>query len=315
MRIYRISFILIKNILTVDILSAILILLKYRGEIVVVLYGADLFKILPYHIAETRLETPEKTFLHTHDFFEIFWVTQGQVRHHINGTEQIISTNMICFVSPEDCHQFSLYKCDFARFINVAFSVSIYDKIQQIINQIGLNSFKSCHFQLSYDVIPILRQKVSMLSANNKNIAGFDPQSLLISFLLDIFLWLQRPFTQTKSVPLWLQEACYDMRFSQNYSIGLKRFVQLSGKSQEHLTRALKKYYGITPSEYINRIRLYNAAQLLKSSKKSVLDIVFECGFNNTSYFYECFKKEFGMSPKQYRDLNQAVIDPTIVSR
>jgi transcriptional regulator GlxA family with amidase domain len=74
----------------------------------------------------------------------------------------------------------------------------------------------------------------------------------------------------------------------------------------------MKRYYHTTPSAYINGLRIGEAARLLKTSGRSVLDIQFECGFGNTSHFNMLFRAEFGVSPSRYRKLNRAVITEAI---
>ena len=59
-----------------------------------------------------------------------------------------------------------------------------------------------------------------------------------------------------------------------------------------------------TPVEYVAKIRLMHAAQMLITTDNSVSEICFAAGFNNTSYFSKCFSKEYGMTPKKYRTMN-----------
>ncbi|WP_437395046.1 helix-turn-helix domain-containing protein [Flagellimonas lutimaris] len=47
--------------------------------------------------------------------------------------------------------------------------------------------------------------------------------------------------------------------------------------------------------------RLEKAKLLLKSSDKSIGDVVFECGFKNISHFSRIFKERYQASPSQYR--------------
>lgn len=57
-----------------------------------------------------------------------------------------------------------------------------------------------------------------------------------------------------------------------------------------------------TPSEFIRNIRLEYAAKLLRSTKFTVSEIMFKSGFSNKSYFYREFLKQYGVSPKDYRN-------------
>lgn len=71
--------------------------------------------------------------------------------------------------------------------------------------------------------------------------------------------------------------------------------------SKMQLYRKLKSLAGMTPSEFIKRIRLKYAAVLLRSSKLTVSEIFYQTGFNNRSYFFREFKKIYGQAPNDYR--------------
>jgi len=67
------------------------------------------------------------------------------------------------------------------------------------------------------------------------------------------------------------------------------------------LYRRIKELANSTPSDYIRNIRLKEAERLIKSTKLTIQEIMYQTGFNNKSYFYTIFKTEFGVSPNEYR--------------
>lgn len=71
--------------------------------------------------------------------------------------------------------------------------------------------------------------------------------------------------------------------------------------SEMQLYRKLKALVGMTPTEYIRRLRLDRAAQLLVSGNKTVQEIMYACGFVTKTYFFREFGKRYGMSPGEYR--------------
>ncbi|WP_461789959.1 hybrid sensor histidine kinase/response regulator [Pedobacter sp.] len=73
--------------------------------------------------------------------------------------------------------------------------------------------------------------------------------------------------------------------------------------SKMQLYRKLKSLSGMTPSEFIKRIRLKKAAMLLRNSKLTVSEIFYLTGFNNKSYFFREFKKIYHLAPNEYREL------------
>lgn len=73
------------------------------------------------------------------------------------------------------------------------------------------------------------------------------------------------------------------------------------GISKASLYRKLKDITEKTPSELVRSIRLNHASKLLISTKMTVQEIMFKCGFTNKSYFYREFAKQYNSSPNEYR--------------
>ena len=76
--------------------------------------------------------------------------------------------------------------------------------------------------------------------------------------------------------------------------------------SRMQLYRKLKELTGMTPTGFIRQMRLERAAHLLKSSNKTVQEIMFACGFSTKTYFYREFSKQFGVTPGEYRGSEKA---------
>ena len=74
--------------------------------------------------------------------------------------------------------------------------------------------------------------------------------------------------------------------------------------SHDQLYRKLKALTSYTVNQYVRSYRLNCAASMLKSKKYMVTEVLYSVGFNNPSYFTKCFKKEFGVLPSEYVDLN-----------
>jgi len=71
--------------------------------------------------------------------------------------------------------------------------------------------------------------------------------------------------------------------------------------SQRHLGRIFKTETGTTPISYLMKLRLEHAAELLRERDYSVRELAENSGFDNEAYFMRCFKKNFGMTIKEYR--------------
>lgn len=76
------------------------------------------------------------------------------------------------------------------------------------------------------------------------------------------------------------------------------------GVSHAHLTRQFKRDYGLTPVDYRHRLRVSDAIGRLSQGDK-ILDVGYEVGFNDTTRFYEDFRKVTGTSPGKCRGLRR----------
>ena len=73
--------------------------------------------------------------------------------------------------------------------------------------------------------------------------------------------------------------------------------------SAAYLSRCLKKVYGITPLDYLRKVRVENAKFQLTNTENPIEKIALDTGFNSASYFSRIFSKEVGASPIQYRNI------------
>ncbi|MBR1970554.1 MAG: helix-turn-helix domain-containing protein [Clostridia bacterium] len=248
-------------------------------------------------------------FPHTHTFYEIFITVSGTVTHFINGVKQKLPEGSLVFIRPDDVHAY-IYdspESNKTAYINLAFTCETTEMLFCYLSA----SFPS-HTLLSSEMPPTITlnsiEKKRLLSQIEElNIINWqDKKSLKIrmrALLSDIFV---RYFSSTinttyENKPLWLLQLLTDMEEPQNFIGGTERMIALSQKSREHLARSLKQYFNVTPSEYINELRLNYASNLLIHTNTPVLKICYDSGFQSPSYFYKVFGKKYEMSPNEFR--------------
>lgn len=81
----------------------------------------------------------------------------------------------------------------------------------------------------------------------------------------------------------------------------LPRLAREARLSSYHFLRTFQQVTGVTPHQYVRRVRLRQAAARLMTDRSAVIDVVFDCGFGDVSNFNRAFRGEFGMSPRQLR--------------
>lgn len=85
-----------------------------------------------------------------------------------------------------------------------------------------------------------------------------------------------------------------------NFSV--EQFADLMGLGRTQFYKRVKALTGETPVQHLHRARLKNAGRLLRDTSMNIDDIMLRAGFRSPTHFYNSFKKQFGMSPKEYRN-------------
>jgi AraC family transcriptional regulator len=160
-------------------------------------------------------------------------------------------------------------------------------------------------------IVPILANLCSAIKNKNYPEAFFNEQ---LYFLLEGLIFTNRRLYKEiekvsavkKSTRLEIYrrlniakdyiESCY------NEKITLSSLAKASNMCEHHLLRMFKKYYKLTPYQYLLETRLRIAKRLLSDSSKSISEISHLAGFEYLSSFSEAFNKRFRQSPTAFRN-------------
>jgi len=116
------------------------------------------------------------------------------------------------------------------------------------------------------------------------------------------FLHEKSKFEVPKSKNHWavsLLKNYIESNFNQN--ITLKGFSKLYFVNEKYIGRLFKKQMEITFHEYLNNIRIENAVKLLSETDDNIINIAYQCGFQNVTYFNRVFLKKTKMTPTKFR--------------
>jgi len=94
--------------------------------------------------------------------------------------------------------------------------------------------------------------------------------------------------------------------------ISLVDLAKKEGLDMYYLSHFIKKYLGMTFQQYLKKLRLAKAVELLMKTDRRKIDICFESGFSDYRYLCAAFVKEYGCTPSQFKNLNKKKYYPNI---
>lgn len=83
--------------------------------------------------------------------------------------------------------------------------------------------------------------------------------------------------------------------------ISVEKIAKHCGYSEFYMMKLFKKYTGESCVDYLNNYRLTVAGRQLRDTDDDIASVAYAVGFNNVSYFNRLFKRQYGMTPKDFR--------------
>ncbi|MEM6478374.1 MAG: AraC family transcriptional regulator [Pseudomonadota bacterium] len=254
-----------------------------------------------FHYARKLLAKRFPPKAHDHDFFEVFLIVKGRTLHWINGSNQQLERGQLMFMRPSDKHAFRA-GAEGCEIVNVMFRKGT---AQHLVSRYAETI--AGRFFDAPGALPELhtlgpRQFERALGVTAQLQTADRALARIEEFLLTLVNRVAVPAPHVVTTgPAWFSAACSAAQNIEVFSKGAPGFIEAAGRSHEHVCRTCKDVLGVTPTDYINRLRIDHAARLLRTEDTSIEAIAALCGFENTSYFYRLFQRNYGDTPRRYR--------------
>lgn len=255
---------------------------------------------------------------HKHVLWEVIFFIDGNCNHHIlgktfkpvNGDVFIVGPNHVHnieLLQEEHCHRDLYFTDEQFRYVCSLFpDKNLYENICKSIVSVHLSNSTLNHIVSQLKTIEIY-DILASTSPSEKNAQNLElclsvSQSIL-SFLLGTYLLKDLSLSQTDH-PAWLMDLLHHLNRPEYFAQKPNEIIKNSGYSHSRFAELFKKHVGISLVEYMINKRLNYAADLLSTTNKSTLEISSLVGYDSYSCFVRLFKKQFNVSPIQYRQHN-----------
>ncbi len=260
----------------------------------------------------------EQTSWHYHQEFELSFITEGSGKRIVGDSVESFHPGDLIFIGPRIPHVwisgemartqhsgrtlesvYLLFNQDILpqgltslpEFKDVKRAIKLSERGMQIKGD-TLNQVSKIMLQLPYQG----RMKRLMLFYEILHIIGNSESFTLLATEGYVKSKFETSNTRVNNIHEFLMNNYRD-------EINLEEIANLVHLAPASVCRFFKSATGQTIFSYLNKIKVDYACNLLMNTDLNIVDISFDCGFNNLSHFNKQFKQNTGKTPSQYRKL------------
>jgi AraC-like DNA-binding protein len=270
------------------------------------------------HIRDPQPEFP----LHSHHFDELVIILKGTAIHTVDEQPFPVKSGDVFVVSGAHRHQY-------LDMHGLALANILFDSRALGMNHWDIRALPGFH--ALFELEPALRtqQKFNSRLQLNEKLLNFAYEQLqnlqqetsrkspgyrvmAKGLFMQLAVFLSRCYSDTppeESLDLLrLGDALAHIETRYAEKITLKSLAVKAHLSPRHFQRIFHDCVGRSPIDYLMHIRIQKAAILLHSTRRTVTDIAFDCGFSDSNYFTRQFRKMMDQTPCQYRRKHTATL-------
>lgn len=272
------------------------------------LYKDILQSGMQIHLTRATLTPVRPKALHDHDFFELFWVQNGKVRHHQLDRTDTLSEGDVVFLRPGQPHALQ-GRGEHALVVSLCIHPATIKALAKRHPSVQGHLFwsKGAPVQTRRDIRQLAALNHAAVQLERSPCDTLAAEAFLLPLCADL-----TAAAFDHEMPVWLANACNAAKDPEVFRAGSAGLVAVAGKAHPHVSRMMRKYVGQTPSDYINQIRMRHAARALTTDNEAISEIAADCGIPNMSHFHKLFRETHGLTPLQFRQkFQRQVVQPT----
>ena len=248
---------------------------------------------------------------HCHDYVEVVYMCSGTTTHIVNGKTIRLQQGELLFLS-QSARQEILRAEENDIAVNFVVLPEYFQEALSIIGEEAtpLRRFLlDCLFEQNSGPGYLLFQVSDNIPIQNLvenlifSLLYDTPNRRKVSQMTMTLLFLQLLGHTDKLVWDSQEEILQVLRYVDEHYVdgSLHEAAALLHSDVSSLSREIRRKSGKTYTELVQEKRLNQAAFLLRTTDRKVEDIALAVGYENISYFHRIFRKEYGVSPRQFR--------------
>lgn len=239
---------------------------------------------------------------HTHNFYEIFYVTEGVKIHMYNGKKEYLNVGDLLIIRPGDWHGFLVEEGRSGKHRDIVVSKKLFEKTCSLVSQSLLqniiDSYKYAKVNVHGAKINELENIVEKAQFGNEIGDKYRDAYSVILLVHILQAFVEKGIDLTTKYPTWLRDLLVALKEPISFPYTMEEILSNYYFDRSYMRKVFKKHIGCTMTEYRLNAKLDYADMLLKTTTFNIEKIAQTCGFNNPTYFYRTYKQKFGHTPK-----------------
>lgn len=260
---------------------------------------------LPFNVSILNSPTME---YHFHKELELIFVLKGKVIYLLDGKKYTLNKHDIFWVNSLYMHSII---CEPTENILLSFHINPYffDSYYENFSNYYFNFDENINSENNPIYNLLVSNIAKVILANLKQESNYKLESL--NSILEISLILLKNFKcevlSRETNTTYKRDRIYSILkyIENNYhdnDLSLKSISEEMHITPQYISKFFKENLGIGFIDYINKLRVNKSLPSLLKTKKSILDIAIENGFNDHKAYNRIFKKEFKMTASEYKN-------------
>lgn len=242
--------------------------------------------------------------LHYHSFFEVEIPYAGQADHYLNDRQYLAQPGEVTLLRYFDAHRYQCTPGDGIRIYNLIFnSAALPEEILSLLTRNSGNlvcRFDGVEFDSLLSDVRFLLEGQTAEDADPIHIHMMRTVfTKLVLSVLQKCLSGNLARAEVPGTPFHNALQIIQCRFRQN--ITLNQIAREVGVTPNYLGQLFLNHFQIRFTDYLRKVRLEYAKNLLHFSNYSIEQVAFLSGFATDSHFISCFKKAYGTTPRLYK--------------
>ena len=253
---------------------------------------------------------------HDHHFFELVYVTSGTAEHTLNGSRSILKPNDFFFIDLGSYHSFEHAKN--LELINCLFLPEFIDETLQGCDSLDALLHSS---MIRYSRLTVGQTWADRIFHDESGKIGtllsemvdeyehkqFGSNEIFRCHLKEILIFTLRMLVQPAKAysDSIINEVISFVNKHYHKPLTLQTFCDQTHYNLSYISRRFKQETGMTFREYVQKIRIEKACELLAGSDMTVSEIARAVGYDDIQFFHSVFKRLLHMTPKEYKKLSR----------